>query len=180
MTMPKFETERFGPLVYAEHDVIRIGNGLIGMPQLQHWLMLELGDGMPLKWLQSLDRADFGFPVTAPEFFHDEYRPDVPPEARERLATTDDAELVFLVITTVQAAGTRISGNTRAPIVVDAASRRGVQLSLEDPALSVRQEIDYLKFGLAVGSETSDNDAPVAPGLSTNAGQEAETADIGV
>ena len=38
-------------------------------------------------------------------------------------------------------------------------TRRGVQLALGEPSLSMHEEIDYLKFGLAVGREGAENEA---------------------
>ncbi len=62
--MPNFRTVRFGELDYRNEDVIHLPEGLVGMPQLRNWLILEMGDDVPMKWFQSLDRGDFGFPVS--------------------------------------------------------------------------------------------------------------------
>ena len=51
-----------------------------------------------------------------------------------------------------------VTGNLRAPLVLDTATRRGAQLALDDDALSTRQEIDYFKFGLAVAEESAENE----------------------
>ena len=76
--MPKFKTVRFGELDYEQGDVIRLPDGLVGMPQLRNWLILEMGDDIPMKWFQSLDRGDFGLPVSNAWLFHDDYGFEVP------------------------------------------------------------------------------------------------------
>ena len=65
--MPKFDTVRFGELVYRDQDIVTLPDGLVGMPEQRNWLILDMGEGETMKWFQSLDRGDFGFPVTQPE-----------------------------------------------------------------------------------------------------------------
>jgi flagellar assembly factor FliW len=155
--MPSFDTVRFGTLEYAPADVITLPDGLIGMQGLRRWLILDMGDELPMKWFQSLDRRDFGVPVMAPEFFAEAYEPDLSPALRATMKTRNDDDLVALVITTVHPGGTCITANLRAPVVIDTESRCGVQVALDDPRYTVRQEIDYFKFGLAVASDASEN-----------------------
>ena len=166
--MPSFRTVRFGDLDYRDEDIICLPDGLLGMPTLNRWLILEMGDDVPMKWLQSLDRADFGFPVTEPYFFQDDYAVEVPDAVRRRLDTRATEDLTTLIITTIHPGGEKVTGNLVAPLVVDTETRRGIQLVLDAENHSLRQDINYLKFGLAVQSESLDNglgtgtDVPVA------------------
>ncbi len=155
--MPSFETLRFGELSYDEADVITLPEGLIGLPRLSRWLMLDMDPEVPMRWLQSLDRPDFGFPVMPPVFFAEEYEVLATRSARRKLPGAAEPELVTLIITTIHDGGQQITGNLRAPLVLDAATRTGAQLALDDDRLSTRQEIDYFKFGLAVGDPGPDN-----------------------
>jgi flagellar assembly factor FliW len=155
--MASFDTVRFGTLEYAPADVITLPDGLIGMSEMRRWLILDMGDELPMKWFQSLDRRDFGVPVMAPHFFADSYEPAPPLATRGKLGTRNDDDLVALVITTVHAGGTCITANLRAPLLIDTETRLGVQMALDDERFAVRQEIDYFKFGLAVGGEASEN-----------------------
>ena len=157
LTMPKTQTVRFGELVYRDEDVVHLPEGLVGMPDLQNWLVLEMGDDLPLKWFQSLDREDFGFPVGQADFFTDSYDISLPAASEPILKGQQGEWLVVLVITTVHPGGALITGNLLAPLVVNVDTRQGVQLVLSDPDLSVRQEMNYLKFGLAVDGQPSEN-----------------------
>jgi flagellar assembly factor FliW len=161
--MPKFTTVRFGELDYQQQDVIHLPDGLVGMPRLRNWLLLEMGDDIPMRWLQSLDRADFGVPVSHAWLFHDGYEFDLPASACRRLRNEDPAALTVLVITTVHPGGVLVTGNLMAPLVIDTDTRLGLQLTLDDPRWSLRQEIDYRKFELAVSGQTPDNAAQTVP-----------------
>ena len=162
--MPKFQTMRFGELAYREEDIIHLPEGLVGMPDLCNWLVLEMGDDLPMKWFQSLDRDDFGFPVSQPAFFADTYDIEIPSPSRSILKGQQGEWLAVFIITTIHTGGTRITGNLLAPLVVNVDSRQGLQLILDDAELSVQQEINYLKFGLAVDVQSSENDSMIADG----------------
>ncbi len=71
--MSSFETTRFGVLEYADEAVIQLPEGLIGLPELRRWLLLDMDQDVPMRWLQSIDRPGFGVPVMPPVFFADEY-----------------------------------------------------------------------------------------------------------
>ena len=161
--MPKFNTVRFGELDYQQRDVIHLPDGLVGMPQLHDWLLLEMGDDIPLKWLQSLDRSDFGVPVSHAWLFHDNYEFELPAAAARHLRNANPADLTVLVITTIHPGGVLVTGNLMAPLVVDTETRRGLQLTLDDPRWGLRQEIDYCKFELAVSGQTPDNAGQTVP-----------------
>jgi flagellar assembly factor FliW len=153
--MPSFETTRFGVLEYADDAVIELPEGLIGLPRLRRWLLLDMDHDLPMRWFQSLDRADFGVPVMPPVFFAEEYEVT----ARRRGLGSDPDDLVTLIIATVHPGGERITGNLRAPLLLDVATRRGAQIALDDENVATRQDIDYFKFGLAVSGEAVENEA---------------------
>lgn len=160
--MPTFDTARCGTLNYRDEDVITFNGGLVGMPHLTRWLILDLEDGVPLKWFQSLDRPDFGFPVTSPGYFTDAYHPGLPDGIVNDLGATGPEELAVLIISTVHEGGRKVTGNLLSPLVIAVNSRRGCQWTATDDSWPVQQEINYLKFGLAVGPDSSENGPRIA------------------
>jgi len=152
--MRSFETTRFGVLEYSDDAVIELPDGLIGLPTLNRWLLLDMDQDIPMRWLQSLDRPDFGVPVMPPVFFADEYEVG----ARRAGQKAQAEDLITLVIATIHPGGERITGNLRAPLLLDAVKRRGAQIALDDDGLSTRQDIDYFKLGLAVSGEAMENE----------------------
>ena len=179
--MPNFRTVRFGELDYRNEDVIHLPEGLVGMPQLRNWLILEMGDDVPMKWFQSLDRGDFGFPVSQAYLFHDDYEFALSVPTRTRLGNQHQDDIATLIITTIHAGGDKVTGNLLAPLVIDTETRRGVQLTLEDASYGIQQEINYFKFGLAVNSETAEDAGTVkdtADAMVVNGEQIPETAGV--
>jgi len=155
--MQKLSTVRFGDIEYQEEDVIQLPDGLVGLPDLRRWLILEMGQDVPMLWLQSLDRGDFGFPVCQPELFLDEYKWDLTPSQDLKIRAGAPGQRVALIIATIAAGGTRITGNLLAPLVIDSTSRLGVQAPQAADNYSLKHEINYLKFGLAVSGPPSEN-----------------------
>ena len=127
------------------------------MPDLCNWLILEMGDDIPMKWFQSLDRGDFGFPVSQAFLFHDEYDYPLSQPTRAGLGNKTPDDIATLIITTIHPGGAKVTGNLMAPLLIDTETRRGAQLTLDNPEYSTRQEINYFKFGLAVNSETAED-----------------------
>jgi flagellar assembly factor FliW len=163
--MSTLQTTRIGSLEYGEQDVILLTEGLIGLPDLKRWILCDMDGQVPMKWLQSLDREHFCVPVTTPALFRDGYEVILPQAVCADLGGGRAEDYVVLIIATVHPGGERITGNLAAPLVVHGGTRRGVQLALEEPSLSMQEEIDYLKFGLAVSREGAENEAgqPGAP-----------------
>lgn len=159
--MHSFRTARFGELTYADRDVITLPEGLVGLPRLRQWILLDMGAGLPLKWMQSIDDGAFGLPVTTPDYFDQDYAPRVPPETLQALGG-GAAELVTLVITTVHPGGARLTGNLAAPVVLLPSTRRGAQLVLDDKRWPLQQEMDYVRFGLAAQAGAAAAAAPTA------------------
>ena len=160
--MPSFQTVRCGTLDYRNQDVIHFPKGLVGMPELRDWLILDMEDGVPLKWFQSLDRGDFGFPVAQPGFYADPYDPGLTDRILPELGTPRPEDLAVLIITRVHPGGQKITGNLLSPLVIGTDSRLGCQWTGDDATLPMQQEINYLKFGLAVDPDSSENGPRVA------------------
>jgi len=159
--MHSFRTARFGELTYAERDVITLPEGLVGLPHLRQWILLDMGPGLPLKWMQSVNDGNFGLPVTTPDYFDQDYAPRLPEETARRLGGSP-ADMVTLIITTVHPGGERLTGNLAAPVVVQPGTRKGAQLVLDDQRWPLRQEMDYVRFGLAAQAGAAEAAGPPA------------------
>ncbi len=156
--MKTLQSVHFGELKYDEKDTIHLPDGLIGLSEMKDWILLDGDDDIPLKWLHSLDRPDFCLPVTDPGYFTSDYTVRVPAAYLDLLGSESEQTIAVMVITTIHPQGSSITGNLLAPLLIDTETRRGTQLPLDDEGLSLRQEIDYLKFGLAVSTESADNE----------------------
>jgi flagellar assembly factor FliW len=113
--MSTLQTARFGDLEYEEADMILLPEGLIGLPELKRWILCDMDEDVPMKWLQSIDREEFCVPVTSPGFFHDGYEVIIPRPIHDMLGGGAVEDHVVLIIATVASGGERITGNLAAP-----------------------------------------------------------------
>lgn len=127
---------RFGTVEFDSDEVLQIDGGLVGLPELRRFVLFEAKPGSPFSWLQSLDDPAMAFLVTEPS----RYLPTYESEVARRCSDIDDA--VILATANVPAGRPRDTTlNLSGPIVLDAATRRGRQMVLEDGAYTTRYRV---------------------------------------
>lgn len=145
--MPDFDTKHFGRLQYREEDVLKFAGGLPGFEQERRFLPVSLPNAAPLVMLQSLATPELCF-ITAPVF-------DIDPQFRLGMSQEDlraiglpegrepviGADVLCLVVVTL-AEGQSPTANLLAPLVVNAATRQGVQAILADSGYSHQYVLD--------------------------------------
>ncbi len=131
--MIKFGTSRFGVLETAEEKIINFHEGLVGLPDMKRFVLIDYKDTL-LKWLQSLDDPDIAFIVAPPDVMAIEYSIDLDMTVKKFLQLENDDDIVVLVI--MRVSGEEIVTNLQGPLVLNANNMRGVQIVLENPKKS--------------------------------------------
>ncbi|RJQ45412.1 MAG: flagellar assembly protein FliW [Nitrospiraceae bacterium] len=127
--MIKINTSRFGILEADEKKIIDFSDGLIGIPDLKRFILIDHKD-TPLKWLQAVDDPDIAFIVAPPDLLAAEYSIDIDKPVKKHLQIDDnDENTVILVI--VRVSGDDVIANFHGPLIINAANRKGVQIVLE-------------------------------------------------
>lgn len=109
--------------------------GLAGFEELRRFKVFHEEGKPTVFWLQSLDDTAVSFPIVAPESIDLEYRIALSPEDSALLGLAADAVddvAVAVIIYRNEADGGRIAANTRSPIVLNLAARKGIQKILRD------------------------------------------------
>jgi len=126
--MIQFETTRFGSLEVEQDRLVNFPEGLIGLPELKKFILIDHKD-TPLKWLQSVDDPDMAFIVGSPSLLVAEYSLQLEDAVRKYLQLDNEEDLVPLVIMRVQ--GEDVIANFQGPILINAENMRGVQLVVD-------------------------------------------------
>jgi len=134
--MIKFSTTRFGVLETAEEKIINFHEGLVGLPDMKRFVLIDYKDTL-LKWLQSLDDPDIAFIVAPPDVMAIEYSIDLDMTAKKYLQLENDDDFVVLVI--MRVSGEEIVTNIQGPLVLNANNMRGIQIVLENPKKSYQK-----------------------------------------
>jgi flagellar assembly factor FliW len=146
----RFESRRVGTIEVEESAVVEF-EALPGFPNKRRFVLMEHAVDTEMAWLVSLEDADLAFVVASPWTFFPQYDP---PIAREHLAALgiekrDDVELLCMVTLS----GKQIFLNLAAPLVINAANRRGMQAVSDDPRYTTRAPIPSLD---AVAGQSSE------------------------
>lgn len=130
----KIKSSFFDEIEFDDKDIIVLEQGMIGMPDMKKFVLMEFADESAFHWLQSVDEPDMGFIVTEPIFFDENYTIAVDAKASDLLKIEKDDDIVVMAIVTIKDKGDSITGNLLGPIVINANKRIGTQMVL-DPAI---------------------------------------------
>jgi flagellar assembly factor FliW len=131
---------RFGTVEFDDSDVVQIEGGLVGLPELSSFVLFEAKPGSAFSWLQSLDDPEMAFLVTEPSRYLPSYDNDVTQKIFGKGGGIEDA-VVLATATVPPGKPNDTTLNLSGPIVLDAATRRGRQMVLEDAAYTTRYRV---------------------------------------
>lgn len=127
---------RFGMVEFDDADILHFEGGLVGLPDLERFILFQAKPGSPFSWLQSLDDPAMAFLVAEPS----RYVPDYERDVARRLPGISDA--VVLATATVPPGKPRETTlNLSGPIVLDPKTRQGRQMVLDDAAYTTRYRV---------------------------------------
>lgn len=145
----RIESQRIGTIEVDESSLIEFPSGLVGLPTRRRFVILEFDRDVPMAWMQNVDDAEFGIPVADAGIFVRNYRVEMPRAVADELELDSLKDAVILVVTTIHQGGIMVTGNLRAPLVVNLANRRGRQVVLDRPDLELRALVDPVAFAQA-------------------------------
>ncbi|MDD3138423.1 MAG: flagellar assembly protein FliW [Lachnospiraceae bacterium] len=151
----KLNTRIFGEIEVEEDKVIHFVNGIIGFPELKEFALVfdeEKGNSSEIRWMQSIQEPNFAIPVIDPLTIRSDYNPVVEDELLTSVGEIRPEELLVLVTITVPADITQMSINLKAPIIINAASKKACQIIVEGDDYQVKYPIyDILQAAKKVG-----------------------------
>lgn len=131
----RVETRLCGTIEVTEDKIIHFADGIIGFPDCKDFTLIfdeEKGEKRSICWLQSLDEPVFALPVMDPLVVKPDYNPMVEDELLKALGELIEENTFILVTVTVPEQIEELSVNLKAPIIVNADTRKACQLIVED------------------------------------------------
>jgi len=129
------KTKFFGEVELADEKVLDFPSGLIGFENYTKFAIMydEEDKGTTrISWLQSLEEPLLALPVIDPLAIVEEYVPMIEDELLVPLGNPADEDLLFLLAMTVPSDMTKVTANMKAPIIINAATKKGAQLIVEN------------------------------------------------
>jgi flagellar assembly factor FliW len=134
------KTTRFGTIDVAEEEIVRFTDGLPGFRGARSMVLIGAGhlagtesvDGQhSLFWLQDVADPDLAFLTTVPWIAYPDYDFEIDPSDVHG-AAQEDLSVLAMVTVRREDDTVRLTTNLLAPIVIDAKTRVGQQLILQD------------------------------------------------
>ena len=138
------QTRYFGEIDVDDEKVITFEDGLIGFENLKKFTLIynnESETSKTVTWLQSLDEPMVAFPALSPCYVMTDYNPVVEEEVLASLGQlTEENTAIFLTLT-VPSDITKMTTNLKAPIIINADTKKGCQVIAENPEYVVKYNI---------------------------------------
>lgn len=127
-------TKMFGEIEIEKEKIITFEKGLIGFPGLKKFALITDAedDSSKIQWLQSLDEPAMALPIINPYEILKEYNPVVEDELLKPLGEFKEEDLMLLVTIRVPEDITQMTINLKGPIIINAETRKGCQIIVED------------------------------------------------
>ena len=143
----KVNTKLFGEIEIDDDKILTFEAGIVGFPDLTRFALMHDDDGSDedssgLSFLVSLDEPAFAMPVINPLIVKDDYNPTVEDDYLIPLGELKEEDMLVLVTVTVPHDISKMTVNLMAPFIINAATRKAVQVILdEDDAYPVKYPI---------------------------------------
>lgn len=128
------KTRLFGEITIADEKLIIFPEGIVGFPFLKTFALIHDAEDekAPIMWLQSMEEPGFAMPVIEPNLVMDNYNPTVNDEFLTPVGELAPDQIYSLVTITVPPEIEKMSVNLKAPIVINMANNKAVQIIVED------------------------------------------------
>ncbi len=138
----KLDTTRFGEIDIDENLIFDFVEPIVGYDEFRKFVLIEHKPNSIFKWLQSVEEPSLAFPVGLPAVFGLEYEYEIPDEKAEILGLSSAESLISLNIVTIpNNMPEKSTINLLAPIIINAANKKGMQLILQGSDFPVRQPL---------------------------------------
>ena len=125
----RVETRDIGAVEVRDDQCIELTRPILGFDQYTRFALIPTPDAPPFHWLQCLTEPQLAFPVVSASELEIAYEASA--DVREKVdAPSDNVE--FWVLVTVPAHGGQMRLSLRAPLAVNARTRKAAQVIMRD------------------------------------------------
>ena len=143
------KTKYFGEINLSEDKIIKMERGMFGFEEYKKYTILydSEKEGRPnVSWFQSVEEPSLAFSVINPMAVMEDYNPIVEDEILKGLGEITEENIVVLLPLTVPQEVTNMTANLKAPIIINADTRKGAQVVVENEEYEIKYKIyDILK-----------------------------------
>ena len=138
------KTKSFGEIDLGEDKIITFEKGLMGFENFTKYTILFDNDGENkgnIMWFQSVEEPALALPVINPLYVKKDYDPEVNDSFLKPLGEITNENLCILLALTVTENVENTTANLKAPILINADTRKGCQAIVENADYVVKYNI---------------------------------------
>ena len=138
------KTKCFGEVDIHEDKIIEFEDGILGFEEYKKYTIIydnTDGENSTISWLQSVDEPGLALPIINPLIIKEDYNPTVEGEVLDRLGEMTDENTVVFVALTVPSDAKKMTANLRAPLVINADTRKACQVIVENDQYPIRYKV---------------------------------------
>lgn len=140
----KIDTKYFGEIEIGDEKIIHFDNGILGFEDYKDYTILydiEADGKSFFSWLQSVDEKMLSFPIVNPLKVDENYNPTVNDEMLKPIGSYSDEDIAIFLLATIPQDVKETSVNMRAPLIINASTRKGIQLILDGQEYEIRHKL---------------------------------------
>ncbi len=147
------KTKLFGDIEVPQDSIIVFPQGLVGLPSLQKFVLIQEEGLEPFFTLQSIDDPEFALWIAPAVFIDPEYAPPVDEDEIEDLGNKDDI-LPMVIVWTEEDEDGKIHtyANFKAPLLINPTLRRGRQVIIDREEYLLKKDITAVMNGASTDS----------------------------
>jgi flagellar assembly factor FliW len=126
----------------GNQEVLHFPEGLVGFENLHEYVLYRSEAYEPFAWLISVEDPEIAFAVADPEYFvRDSYVLTIGEPDRRLLDLKDQDPVEVYIIASPSSVDRGVTGNLKAPVVLNVRNRTGKQILLYSSRFSTRQPL---------------------------------------
>lgn len=140
----KIFSKRFNAhLDFDDSNIIQMPLGIPGFNESKRFCILEMEEpDSPFKWLHDIDNTDVCLLITDPYSFFADYKPQINQATIDELGIKNvTKELTIFTIVKIARGGKEAFTNLRAPVVVNASTKKARQVILENDEYDIKTRL---------------------------------------
>ena len=139
----KIGTKYFGNIEIGEEKIIHFENGVLGFEDYKDYTILYDNEKEKsfFSWLQSTEESSLAFPIVNPFNVVESYNPQINDDMLGSIGGLSDEDTVVFLMATIPEDVKQASVNMKAPLIINASSRKGVQVIAEGQEYEIKHKL---------------------------------------
>ena len=138
----KIGTKYFGNIEIGEEKIIHFENGVLGFEDYKDTILYDNEKEKSFfSWLQSTEESSLAFPIVNPFNVVESYNPQINDDMLGSIGGISDEDTVVFLMATIPEDVKQASVNMKAPLIINASSRKGVQVIAEGQEYEIKHKL---------------------------------------